>query len=751
MAFEVTQNALNASQATDLTPNIVLKIEGMKYIFSTESTLTPIRYGDVDLEYGEGDVYGGSRRIADNLDYISFKLGTSTSIKQQLNPEKGTSDSISSIKIAMIDLNGELTKIFAPDDSQTPTFDVLGRRVKVYFGFASTNFPTDYITIFRGTIESLQQGAGLLALQINSPDSKKKGDIIAPSETELSSAMGTGDTVATVGDASTFLDPAFIGAQGVIDNMMTYGIQIDDEIMIYTGKGPTQFSGLTRGAQGTTIATHDIDANVSSLYVLGGNAIDIALKLMLSGKNGPYLEDLVVTSFVNVDISGSESNAIYMDSTNFLNDFGLVVGDYVSSSGALNAANNFSQKKVTGISSTDNGQFITIDGVSLVAESPTDAVISIRSQYDVLPIGADMAGDEVDIIAHNNIKRTFLPATTHYRFLLRKEIELKKFLGEQVYNPLGAYSIPRKAQSSVGYHLAGLIPGGEVRILDTDNVVSAQKINIVRSTSKNFFNAVLYKFDERTLEEDKFDKINGSQSTDSRNRINTGSRTLLIESKGLRSDLLGESLSNSAAANRLKKYEFGAEYIRSIQVDLKTGWTLEVGDIVSLDMTALQVADKNSGTRTGEPRLFAIDNKTFNLKTGQITLDLVDTNFNQDVRYALISPASHITLGVSQTEFIIGPSFNIDRFGTNEYLKWAAYIGTTLRIHNDDYSISGTSVFTSNSGNTIILQDPLGFVPTAGMTMEFFDYPSQTTEVQLVFSSMSNVVFADGKPIYQML
>jgi len=55
------------------------------------------------------DTYGGLRQIAGNLPYVSFEKGTSTSIKQQLNPEKGTANSITSMQIALIDNNGELT------------------------------------------------------------------------------------------------------------------------------------------------------------------------------------------------------------------------------------------------------------------------------------------------------------------------------------------------------------------------------------------------------------------------------------------------------------------------------------------------------------------------------------------------------------------------------------------------------------------------------------------------------------------
>jgi len=564
--------------------------------------------------------------------------------------------------------------------------------------------------------------------------------------------MTTGSTVADVTTTADFLVPNYAGPSGFVDDTVTYYIQINNEIMRYTIKAGTQFQTLSRGAFGTTVAAHNIGDKVNSIYSVTGNALDIALKLMLSGKGGDYVDSIEITSFVNYDVSGTASNSIYIEGIDFTNYYGLTVGDYVSTVGATDGNNNFTEKEVLSITETEFGQYITLDGVSLVAESPTNATMSIRSQYDALPSGAGaaMSGDEVDVTQHLYLKRTFLSESNHYRFLLRDQIELKAFIGEQIYNPVGLYTIPRKAQASVGYHLAGLLPGGTIRTINTSNVVGANKLSIERSTSKNFFNSMLYKYDEQVLTPDKFDKINGTLSTVSRDRIKTGSRPLVILSKGMTTALGGEVLANRASNNRLKKYQYGAEFIRNIQVDLKTGYTLDIGDIVSVDMASLQLADKTSGTRNGSARLFAIDNKTFGLKSGKIMLDLTDTNFLNDTRYGLISPASNIKQGLSQTEFIIEPSFNTTTNGNNEFQKWSQYVGTEIHVHNSDFSVSGAAIFESFSGNTITVATALGFTPSAGYVMEFSDYTTQIAAVNAVYTSMSDTVFADGIQ-FQML
>ena len=71
---------------------------------------------------------------------------------------------------------------------------------------------------------------------------------IFPTVTELTVAMGTTDAVALVMDTTPFPTAGFI--------------LIDSEIIQYTGIIPTSFTGLTRGALGTTAAIHAIDAQV---------------------------------------------------------------------------------------------------------------------------------------------------------------------------------------------------------------------------------------------------------------------------------------------------------------------------------------------------------------------------------------------------------------------------------------------------------------------------------------------------------
>jgi len=764
MAFDITKNALNASLQNDIQPQIVLEIEGYSKVYGAVDIKKFIQYGDENLTYNDGSVFGGLNSIEDQSPFIAFSGsggGTSSTIRQQLQVDKGTGDSISSISVVLIDQDGEVSKeLITPDETQTPAFDILGRRAKIWLGFSNVAFKEDFFVVFRGTIDSAETGAGFVKVNLNSPDSKKKGQIFTRATSELDGAITSGATVLDVDDASSFLDPTFTGPSGTIDSDLTYYIRIDDEIIKYEAKTATQLQTLTRGAFNTTAATHDDGASVESVYVLGGdsgaNTIDLALKLMLSGLSGFYEEDRAVTSFVRVDGTDLVTNSIFFKGINPITEFNLSVGDYCTTTGATEAGNNVSNIEVVGITESDQGYYITLDSTAtLVEEDDTSALISFTSQYAVWPAGAGMIPDEVDIEEHLNIQRLFLNNDDDYQFLLRDEIELKEFLGEQIYNPIGAFSLPRKARASVGFHLAGLLPGGKVKQLDNNNTKNGSKLRIQRSTSKNFFNATVYKFDEDILEDDKFRSVITTLNTDSRERIPVGVRPLIIESKGLRTLQGAVSIAASATSRRLNKYKFGAEYLRGVKLNFKAGFDLEVGDVVLFDFGSLQVTDiKDGGTREGEVRLMQIDNKSLNIRTGEISLDLVDTNFEADNRFGLISPASFIKSGIDDQNFVIEASFNTTDFGQNEFRKWEDFIGSEVTVRDIDGTTSGSAVLQSITGNSFEVATSLGFTPSAGQLLEFSDY--QVTQplanVKLLYvSQFDGVSFPDGDPSYKML
>ena len=184
---------------------------------------------------------------------------------------------------------------------------------------------------------------------------------------------------------------------------------------------------------------------------------------------------------------------------------------------------------------------------------------------------------------------------------------------------------------------------------------------------------------------------------------------------------------------------------------MKSGFTLEIGDIVLLDGTNLQLTDSFTGKRGKSPRFYYVANKSLDMVKSKIVLDIMDTGFSIDARYGLISPASKIQSASSEKKFIIKPSFNDDRFGINEFKKWTNLEGSTMVIRSDDYSITGTAVLQTINFNEITLETDLGFVPPEDYIMELDIYDNQTDLVKLLYTFMSDVTFADGGSQYLMI
>jgi len=704
--------------------------------------------GDPGLLIGQaGLTIGGQISISDQETLISWTGGTSNSINQVLNVDKGTNDSVSTLKVALIDKGLKATKLITPG---VVVEDVLGRRAKIWIGEASGSWKDDYVIIFRGIIDDIDAKSGIVTLNLNQGGNLNKATFL-PGETALDGAIDASVTTATVLTTADFLSP-FTNLGGTIDTSLKLYVRIDDEIMRYESTTGTSFDTITRAQLGTIAAAHDDEATVNSFYRITGNAIDLALKLMLSGQTDPYLEDFAVSSYQSIPTLGTVPNAIFLADFSIESEFNLRVGDYVTTTGSINPANDITNRLITEIILTEVGYYVVVDGAALVNESPSTGLVSFNSQYDVWGpnAGLGLRNEEVDIAEHLSIQSKFL-SSAEYDFYLKEEIEDgKEFLSTELYNPVSAYAIPRKAQASIAYNI-GPIPGVQIKTLDVSNVTNASKLTIKRTTNKNFFNTIIYKFEEEALE-DRFTRgtvfIDGTSVT----RIPTGNKPLTILSKGMREILSAINTAQIASNRRLKRYRFGAELIKNVQTSFGFGFNIEIADKIIFDMSSLQVTDIKSGTRSGAPRIYEVINKVLGIKTGEVTLDLLDTNFDLDARYCLIAPASIVKSGSSTTQFIIDPSFNTTTYGAAEWKKWVKFEGTEVVVRSPDYSVAGFALLKKVTSNSIEVETTLGFTPLAGYILECGDFDNQTSAVTIAYGSMSdgNNNFADGSISYKM-
>lgn len=753
MSFQITQRAKAAADAVVKQPNIVLKIDGVDTIYGSASILRIVRIGDPGLEIGDDWVIGGF--VADYNQLTSISLdGTTTSINQQLDIDKGRGSSVSSMEIGLIDFNQDITKLITPGYIVD---DVLGRKVKVYLGFADNNtFPEDYIIIFRGIIDGIKADQGIVKLSIAHPDQKKRQTIFQKIDHALDGSITNSQTTITLDAAPDYL-LSILGPNGMEDSSFTGYVQIDDEIIKYTGVSGFDLTGLVRGQLGTVAVSHDDEAAVTSFYRLQGNSVDLALKLMLSGWNGPFVEDVSITNFNRLPDTTLVENSLVFVGLDVFREYGIKVGDYVETFGSPNGSNNVSAwAQISAVNITDFGSYVVIDGVTFVDELASVATVSFRSQYDTLPSGCMMTPDEVDVTQHLNIQQLFL-SNHNYDFYLKDTIDNgKEFIETEIYKPAGAYSLPRKSQASVGYFV-GPLPSASSITIDRSNITNPDKIVTQRGINKNFFNEIVYRYEVPAVDTNdrKFLVTIVTFSATSLDRIPAGVRVLLVESQGMRKALLGQNLAQIASNRRIKRFQFGAEYFEGINVNYKVGYNMEIGDIIILDGDGLNILNSVDGNRERVPELFEVVNKRMNIKNGQVSLDLLQTGFQGNTRYGLVGPSSRIKTGISGTQFIIEKAY-FSTFGSSEYLKWQRFPNCAVKVRSADFTTRYfQTTILSLSGNKVTVADNMGFIPVAGDIMELsqYDFTSVTDQIKLLYVHMQNSATfpSDGKDSYKML
>jgi hypothetical protein len=722
MSFNLTERARRESQKLKIEPQLVLEIEGVTTLYGAVTISRLIRIGDPGLLIGDTWKIGGLTPVEDQADVLSLD-GTTTKIDQLLYPDKGSVSSVSSVQLTLIDRDEIITQLI------TPGFvieDIMGAKAKLWMGFKNTAFKEDYIPVFSGIIDDVDSGAGTIKINVAHPEQKKRQILFPPVSVELSGSINNFQTSINLVDASG-LNTYHLGPDGNQDGAITFYIKVEDEFISYAGISGNTLTGCVRGELASLAVAHTVVGDPiqgKSLVQIADTAINCALKLMLSGVNGFWAESVPATRFNHPDLFTTVPNSIFFYGIDLNRDYGVVSGDYVTVTGAANGANNFSAKIIQDIVVTEDGSYAVLAGVSFVDELDSAALASFRSQYDTLGYGLGLTPDQVDVSEHvfwNN----FQLAIYSYRFVLQDEISGKDFLDKEVYLPIGAYSLPRQGRCSMGYHI-GPIVRGTVKTISRANVKDPDKIRLRRTLGRNFYNTITYQFDKKESNE-KFASGTITQDADSLEKIAIGNRAFSVKSAGMRRDLAGTAVAERVSARYLGRYKFAAEFIERISILFRDGCAIEAGDVVLLDPTGLQMSNTVDGNRAKPPKVFEVTNKSLDLKTGDVTLSLTDSNFDATERYGSVSPSSLIVSGTT-TVLTIQDSFGAI-FPGNESRKWEEYLGLPIIVHSLDWSFEEqvTLLAIDPSDKYKLILDPstpLSTAPSAGYIIDVGNYPN---------------------------
>lgn len=666
MTFEITQLTKNLKDQTSKTPQIVFEVDGIDLRFSTGQVLRFPSFDETPPLLFDDGLYFDTPIPDDNSrDYISFK-DSSKDIRQQLIPEKGGAGGVQNFKIGLVNKNKELNSIF--------NTELLGKECRVSLGFLGGSFPQDFSVIFDGYISDYFVKHGMYVFNIAHPDNLKRQELLNLISTQLSASIDDVVTTIPVDSTEDFIIPTLEQES----NFKSY-IRINDEIIkLSQTNTATEFQNVLRNQLGSSVDSHDNDSEIQSFYRLEGNPIDLALKLMLSG-SGNYAENVTIDRFVKDSDGNSIFNAVYF---NFDIDYiyNITEGDICTITGATNAANNVTDRIITEVVIETTRAYLILSGAALVEENLTSATISIKSQFDTMPVGLKMKPKNIDldgILELDSLIGSSLPNIDIY---VKDEINAKEFIEKELFKPSSLFFLPRKGRVSI---YAALPPfnAGDSIIIDEKNITNIQSLSVKRSTNKNFYNAIAYKFEEDAVE-DKFNSGTIVFNNESLDTIPVGSKQLVIEAKGFRENSETRTAIFQRAQRLLDKYSGGPQFIDNIRLLYKDGYQIEIGDIVVFGSENLQLP--NNGKDYFEPTLMEVNNKKLNIEKGIVEISLINSGYNVNGRFPVVSPASYIE-SASGNSVIVKDSqaLPITKIETD---KWQEFIGRKVKIRDINFT-----------------------------------------------------------------
>ena len=707
MAYTVTPTLKKLARQRVKTPQIIMEIEGIPFLFGANPVETlwtfdedPTRYFD-DL----GLRFDTPIAAFNSMDVISLQ-GTTKTMSQQVVPDKSGTSSISTLKIDLVDKDKKVTEVL---NFENYVEDILGKKATVYLSLVGASHPEDSIAILQGYIDDYSIVQGSFLVSVSHPENLKRKEVY-DEYTDKTDETVT-DTQTTIAVVNT--DPFLLSS-----NAMTSYVTIDDEKMRVTSKTSSSVT-VVRAQLGTVAVPHDFDADVENLYVLEGNPIDLALKLYLSDGEGSSFGEYEVESFNLVGVT-PVSNSIFFKGYSIEQQSGVVVGDSII---ITSSASNNGTYTVVSINLDDLGSYITVSG-SLTLEEESNGVAALKSKYNVLPFGLGLTNREVDVLGHEEVRDLNTTSFSDMKFYLTEQVEGKDFIDKEIYFPQSLYSVPRQARISVKMVQPPLSTNEIVR-LDETSLEKIESIKISRSTSKYLYNQIVYKYGYNP-NVDKFRKGAIFINETSANRIKIGKKQLTITSLGLEDNLSTTNLITRQQQRLFDRYRFAAQTIKAVKPLYDIGYTIEIGDVVVFGSDNLQLTDLSTGERIFKSRLVEVLNKSVDVTSGAVTLELMESSYDINARFGVVSPSSVVNTGSTTTDINLSLSFNSVGEGYEfETEKWVEFIGESIRVHSSDYSFDETSTIKQIKGtnkNVLVLEPALSAAPNAGFILEIPTY-----------------------------
>lgn len=499
----------------------------------------------------------------------------------------------------------------------------------------------------------------------------------------------------------------------------------------------TQLGVIQRGARGTSAATHASGSTVAAAIQIGDktyneNAMDMALKVQLSGWGGPWISGVEISSIGQYPdpIPNQSTTSCIQFNVDVVDTYGLVAGDWITITGSGTVTNNNIPFQIVRFQS-QNGLpnrlvFVNTSANSLAKDFSTSATVAFRSQYDCYPqdAGLKLTPKDVDVSQHQFIKNTFLGGNGNdlLFFITAQETSGKTWLESQVYFPIAAFSLTKRGKLSCGYNKPPLADQ-TLTVLTADNILQPDQIKPQRAlNNRAFFNEIDIQYNPD--DSGNFQSQSSFLQADSYSSIGILS-TLPINSLGVYG---GYSASNLLKRAQFMLQRYGkAATLLQLLVNWEAGSVIDAGDtVVVQDDGKLQITNFSTGQRDLQTTLFEVIDRSLQIGTGNVQLKLLgNVGATVSDRFATISPSSIISAGSTSSQLIVQDSYGAIYPG-NETEKWSNYIGLPIVVHSFDWSVSETTTLLSIDpiNNYMLHVNPLGFTPSAGYIIDVPNYPT---------------------------
>jgi hypothetical protein len=748
-------NYLALNKSTQKQLNVVFEMDGASdELFSLALTKKTILWGDPGLFWGDdGLVWGGTAKDGRVKEYILTE--SNLQISQQVEPEQGRG-SVSTMSFTFLDLNGEVTRFFSPGQVVN---EPLGNKLcRVRVGYSETSYPQDYFTIFRGYISAIRSVPNKIIAQMSDPNAKTRGQLFYMPSTTTTAFLAASDTTVTVETTADF-PQQIMGPDGSYDSGISTYALVGSE---YIGYGPsasdvtdTQFLNVIRGQLGSVAASDDIGATAAGIAQVQDNFLNIALKVCLSGWNGPWKTGVKIQSIRTLS-TGDVANAIELPfGFDAVEDYGLTAGDYVYISNST--AGNDGTYIVSGISSVDdqpNNVILLTTDLPSPEDGATGVTMSFRSKYDVYPMamGMKLTPADIDVSVFEYFRDVFFNADQYrMRFVVDSPISGKQWLESQLFLPCGCYSITRKGKLAVNLALPPIGDSG-TQIVDRSNIINGDSMSIERAiNTRRYFNEIQYQYDK---DPQTGDYDNTRVIIDSESLSNISISTVLpIPADGLRTDLDADVLIDRQGQLLIQRYRDAALYLEC-QVNWTVGSVIETGDTVIFnDNGQLMVANFATGERNLGSVLFEVIKCVKDIKGGKVTLGLLSgLQYLTTDRFGTVTPSSYVIASDSDAGNIaIQPSFG-QLYGSAEWRKWTDSVQGHISIHPTDYSqyYESRLVSVDPITNKLMVSPAFPVSPSDGWVVDIAFYPTDsdptTNELQkkaFAFFSPDVIVVCD--------